>query len=87
MAKLNISSEGMGKSPASTTAAAGGERRTSQRTTRSTSRQIRETVGHEADTSSETKNNKGPGMWTPGKLSLVNKQKLIILTDQGIRFG
>jgi len=64
MSKLKLSDTKASTSPA--------ERRTSQRTTRSASRQLKE-VNPESDTRSKTTDDqRSPGMWTP---------------DQGIRFG
>jgi hypothetical protein len=61
MSKLKLSD-----TKASTSSA---ERRTSQRTTRSTSRQLKE-VNPEIDSGSKTTDGqRSPGMWTPGILS------------------
>lgn len=59
MSKLKLSDTKASASPA--------ERRTSQRTTRSTSRQLNE-VNPEIDSRSKTTDGqRAPGMWTPGK--------------------
>ena len=47
------------------------ERRTSQRTTRSTSRQLNDNVDNQSETTENTSAN--PGMWTPGTPSSGNK--------------
>jgi hypothetical protein len=58
------------------------ERRTSLRTTRSTSRQLKDNIDNQSETTESNSTN--PGMWTPGIHSCGNK---LTMTDQGIRFG
>ena len=72
MAKLKISDKA--KSPVA-------ERRTSQRATRSASRQLKENKSESDGTDS---NNANPGMWTPGTIFLIIETNDV---DQGIRFG
>jgi hypothetical protein len=72
MTRLKISDKA--KSPVA-------ERRMSQRTSRSTSRQLKE---NNNEPEKNDNKNANPGMWTPG---LILPEVILTTIDQGIRFG